>query len=477
MSRHDLLPSIEADSMHTEKQRLAFAATMVAATSLLALNNIKVCLRLGGHKITAFPSDDVLRALAPVIQRFDCCPEDVDSVGHGLTDRQIRALQPGSHCITSLSLYWSASRHSSLHLLANFVNLQHLELHLDEANGLGHLSSIKGLLELQLTIRDTERPVSSACGDILQSNKDTLLHVSLSAGAWDDKTYMGLLRLCNLRTFTLAVCSLQKYDAALLGQLRPSQSMHISIHKVDDHEVVMENIPTLHNLTSLTLIGLDLTSIGLQPQPTLQVLTLRSVFMRSTQLRQVVQNSPSLKQMNLHELQGLLLNPDTLCTILQLRHLTMLCLSGDVLEGLTAARACWLEAFIRAQQSIGMAQPKIHVTCVMANQTRDFYVDYTGYPVLCGAEFDERRATYTQRCWAQVAGPGFRMGKRFVTGASTLQGASTDLLLNFPSKVNSHARDLASSRSWAQVESKHPLGILIAVAMLGINVACLSNKL
>lgn len=459
-----LLPSTEAVSMHIEKQRLA---SIVAATSLLALSNIKVCLSLGAHNISAIPSDDVLKALAPVIQRFDCRPVDVDvdddvdvdSFEHGLTDRQIRALLRGSNCITSLSLYWSASRHSSLHLLANFVNLQHLELHLDEADGLGHLSSVKGLLELHLTIRNTER-VGSSCDDILQSNKDSLLHVSLSAGAWDDKTYMGLLRLCNLRTFTLTVCSLQKDDVALLEQLRPSQSMRISIRKVDDHEVVVETIPTLHNLASLTLTGLDLTSIGLEPQSTLRVLTLRGVFMRSTQLRQVVQNSPSLMQVNLHELQGLLLNPDTLCTILQLRHLTTLCLSGDNVEGLTAARVCWLEAFIRAQQSVGMAQSKIRVTCVMPNQTREFCVDYTRYPVLCGAEFDESRANHAQRCWAEVACPGFR--KRFVTEAS---------------KVNSFARDLAGSRSWAEVESKHPLGILVAVAMLGINVACLSNTL
>ena len=407
-----LLPSTEAVSMHREKHRQA-AAAIVAATSLLALNNIKVCLGLGAHNITAFPSDEVLNALAPVIQRFDCCPVDDNSVGNGITDLQIRALLPGSHCITSLSLFWSARRHSSLRLLANFVNLQHLELQLDEASGLEHLSSVKGLLELHLTIRDTERPGSS-CNDILQSNQDSLLHVSLSAGAWDDKTYMGLLRLCNLRTFTLAVRSLQKDDAALLEQLRPSQSMRISFQKVDDHEVVVENIPTLHNLTSLTLTGLDLTRIGLEPQSTLQVLTLRSVFMRSTQLRQVVQNSPSLKQMNLRELQGLLLNQDTLCTILQLRHLTMLCLSGDNVEGLTAETAawvCWLEAFVRAQQSVGMAQPKIHVTCVIANQTWDFCVDYTRYPVLCG-EFDERRVNHTQRCWDKVARPGIRMGLR-----------------------------------------------------------------
>ena len=465
-----LPPDTEAVSLNTEMA--AYVATIVAATPLLASNNIKVCLRLEANTVRAIPAGDVLYELAPMIQQFDCCPADADSTSsHGLTDSHIRGLVHGSNCITSLSLCWSPSHPSSLHLLASFGNLQHLELQLEEPDGLQHLSGLKGLVELHLTIKDARRPDSS-CEVVLESNKDSLLHVSLSAGTWDVMTYRELSNLCELRTFSLTVCGLQRSDAAVLAQLRPSQSMSISIHKTVDHEVDAETVSSMQNLTSLTLIGLDLRSIDVWPQSTLEVLTLRKVVLRSNQLRQMVQSSPSVKQLNLHELQGLRLDDDTVCTILQLRYLTKLCLSGNILDGVTAARVSWLEAFGRAQQSVGMAQPKMHVTYAMPHQTMDFCVDYTRYPALCGAEFDERRATHTQRCWAKVAYPGVRMGESFV---STLQGASA-VLLNFPGRAISYARDLAGSRTWVQVESKHPLGCLVAVAMVGINVACLSNR-
>lgn len=118
----------------------------------------------------------------------------------------------------------------------------------------------------------------------------------------------------------------------------------------------------------------------------------------------MVQNYPFLTQLNLHGLHGLLMSPDNLHTILRWRHLNTLCLSG--LDGLSAARVCWMEAFIRSQQSIGMAQPIIHLICTVAGKTTIFSVDYMRYPVFCGAEFDERRATHMQRGWAKVAYPG-----------------------------------------------------------------------
>lgn len=465
-----LLPP-EAASRHTVNQRLASVSTIAAATLLLASNNIKVCIRVDATKRAGFKSPDVLYTLAPVIQQFDYFV-DASASHRGLRECHIRALLLGVDSITSMSFYLGAERHSCLRLLADFGKLQHLELQLDNTDGLGHLSGLKGLLELHLTIPDTRQPDSS-CSDILESNQDTLMHVSLSAGVWDDRTYLALLCLGLLRTFSLAVCTLQKDAAEVLAQLRPSQSMSVTVHKVA-HHVVAESVLTMQNLTSLTLAGLDLTSTALQPQPSLQVLSLCSVFMRSTQLEEIVQNCPSLRQLKLHKVHGLLISPDTLCTILRFRHLTTLCLSD--LEGLTAARICWLEAFFRAQQSVGMAQPKIHVTCTMADQTIELCVDHTRYPVLCGAEFDERVATHIQRSWAKVAYPSAGVvGNSFSSIASTLQGASVDVQ-GIPGRVKSYARGLAGSRTWEQAESMHPLGFLVALAILGINIGCLSSK-
>ena len=395
---------------------------------------------------------------------------------HVLTDTHVRGLLHGHDCITSLSLCWRTDSPSDLHLLARFGNLRQLELHLDEADGLMHMSSLKGLLELHLSIRKITRPrpwCYSNCSEILKGNKDSLLHVSLSAHAWHASTYWALLHLSKLRTFRLAIHELQPENAEVLIQLRLSQSMSVAIHKLDQR--VVRLVPTMHNLTTLTLVGLDLTSVYFQPQSTLQALTLRGVCIKGTQLKQMVQNFPSLKQLNLQRVRvrGLRIFPETLCTILRLRNLSTLGLG--LLGGLTAATVCRIEAFIRAQQSAGMAQPKIHVTCWLADEVIRVVVDYTRSPVLCGAEFDGRMLTHTQRSTAQVMYLSARAVSNSLASIATFKGASANMLQRTSGRLTSHADGLVGmlrSHTWKQVESMGPLGSLVAVAIVGINVAC-----
>ncbi|KAL3136106.1 hypothetical protein ABBQ32_007128 [Trebouxia sp. C0010 RCD-2024] len=115
------------------------------------------------------------------------------------------------------------------------------------------------------------------------------------------------------------------------------------------------HLRTMQHLTSPTLVGLDLTRTYFQPQPRLQTLTLSGVCMGSTHSEQEVQNYPSLKQLSLQRLQT---PPDSPPTMLLLWRLSALYLK-DV-EGLSAARLRRVEAFLRAQQSIGMAFPKFY---------------------------------------------------------------------------------------------------------------------
>ena len=399
----------EAASLHKIQQRLA---TIVTATEVLASNNIKVCICLYSGQLAAVPAPDVLHALAPVLQQFGSGHVDNDYLAsrQSVTDSHVRALLPGVHCITSLSLCWRLASYTSLDLLAKFSNLRQLELQLDEAGGLRHLSGLKGLLELHLKTNTTDMS-DSTCGDILENNRDSLLHVSLSAGTWDARTYMGLSRLCELRTFSLTVCSLQQDDTAFLAQVRPSQSMSITIHKTNDHEVVAGVVPTMHNLVSLTLVGLDLTCTDIQPQPSLRSLTIRSVFMSSTRLRQVFSNCPSLQRISLQEVQGLQFCMETVYTLVQLRELTTLWLSH--MSGLSLT-ICYIDTLFRAQQSIGLAQPKIDVIFMTGETNQMFFrlcIDHTSYPVLSHVQYDERRATHTQRCWAQIAYPSARVGQ------------------------------------------------------------------
>lgn len=464
-------------SLHRIKQALA---TILEATAYLASKQIKVCISLN-----VLPSPDVLAKLAPIIHQLDCTPVGATSEAWDtFSDNHMSGLLRGTHCITSLSLARRESNRFFSASLAKFGNLQQLELHLHDTVGLHHLSGLKGLLQFHLTVTD-EGLSASRCGHILDSNMDSLLHVALSANLWDDQTYMALLRLSGLRTFSLQVVTLRHTNAQVLAQLRPSQSMSVTIKKITSAPWVPDmtscdaritdltldgfgepsgsiSVRTMQHLTSLTLVGLSLHMTHIWPQPRLQVLTLSGVRMSSTELEDIVKSCPSVKHLDLS--QCLRISPDTLSIILRLKHLITICLSH--LEGLSVARLCWMEAFIRAQQCIGMAQPRIHVTCKWGDQTRELCVDYLRYPVLCGCEFDEQRASLDQKCWARVAYPSSRFLCR-----SLLRVAS--ICQHIAGRASLYARRLAGSRSWAQFDSRQPLGLLVVVAMIGINVACM----
>ena len=178
--------------------------------------------------------------------------------------------------------------------------------------------------------------------------------------------------------------------------------MSLAVYMID--QLVARKVLAMQNLTSLILIGQNefLSGRDFRPQATLQILSLNAVCMGPTELRLLVQNYPSVKKLYLQKVQGLEFSPDTLCTFLQLRQLHGLGLAR--LEGMSAASISWMESFFRAQQAIGMAQPRISVACTLDNdQSVCLNVEYMRYPVLCGAEYDERLTSHAQRCWARVA--------------------------------------------------------------------------
>lgn len=319
------LQAPKAASLPTLKQTVAKVAE---AISQLASKNIIVCIGLDAGRTGALPSPSFLNKLAPILDRLDCL------TSLRLTNRHIRALLPSTSRISSLSV----SRHRlctsgyhqhdfSLHSLSSFTNLQQLELHLDTGEGLPHLLALKGLLEFHLTVRRHDWSDSN-CSNILNSSKDSLRHVSLTAQSWDDRTYWALPHLSSLRTFSLQVEQLRHGNAQVLTQLRPSQSMSVTINNADLlSRMVMQEVTsfeanitdltlyevcpfartmhlrTMQHLTSLTLVGLDLTRTHFQPQPRLRTLTLSGVCMGSTHCEQVVQSYPSLKQLTLQRLQ------------------------------------------------------------------------------------------------------------------------------------------------------------------------------
>lgn len=63
--------------------------------------------------------------------------------------------------------------------------------------------------------------------------------------------------------------------------------------------MVISSVETMQHLTSLKLVGMHLVGARFQPQLKLQVLTISGGCMGNTQLAQIVQSYPSLKQVNL----------------------------------------------------------------------------------------------------------------------------------------------------------------------------------
>lgn len=411
--------------LHQLQQRLA---TIFEATAQLASNDIHICIIMDASRQGRVTSPEVLRELAPLIQQLNCmpwCPAD-SAFQPNVMASHISALLPGRNNIQSLSLS-KLLPGFPLALVANFCNLQRLELHLDDAGGLYYLSALKCLEELHVNFPD-QGPDSVAIGGILDSNSDSLLHAALTAKSWDDESYMALSRLSKLRTCSLHVMYLQQGIGKFLARVQMVQSFSVTITRANmclssdlwdmtsstahitdlslhgGLAMAVSSLGSLQCLSSLTLCGVDLIGTHFQLQPRLETLTICDGRVGNTELDDIVQSYPCLKHLDLTCCMHI--TPDTVCIISRLRHLATLCLSH--LVGLSAAIVCLMEAFLRAQQALGMAQPNIHLTCKWGLQVRQCCVDYMRYLVLGGANFDEQQAPLTNRCWMEVVSPGFR---------------------------------------------------------------------
>lgn len=408
--------------LHTLQQRLT---TIVEATAQLASNSINICISMDASRQGTLTSPEALTKLVPVIQHLNFMPTRPADVifHHAVSVSHISALLPSKNCIRSLSLSMLLPGFP-LALIANLCDLQRLELHLDDADGLRYLSALKRLEELHVKFPD-QGPDGIAIGGVLNSNLDSLLHVALTAKSWDDETYMALSCMYKLRTCTLHVVHLQQGIGEVLARVRAVQSLSVTITRVDmclssdlwdmtscnayitdltlhgGPAMAVSSLGSLQHLSSLTLCGVDLIGSHFQPQPRIEKLTIHDGRMGNAELEDIVQSYPCLKHLELSCCMHI--TPDTVCIISCLRHLATLCLSH--LVGLCDASLRLMEAFLRAQQALGMAQPNIHFSCKWGNQVRESCIDYMRYPVLGGADFDEQRPPLTERCWVEVVSP------------------------------------------------------------------------
>ena len=469
-----LLPPDPAASLQTTLQPLQQIAQ---ALTQLAANNIKVCISLDASSI--LPSPSVLQKLAPVLQELDCT--SVDDLPHAhawkhITSSHNAALLAGAKNIMSLGLSHHQKLSFDMSLLAKFGNLQRLEVHLPRTGDTVHLKDLRRLSELHLTVGGHDKAEGIRCADILHNNAKSLMHVTLTADWCCDNTYLALLQLLQLHSFSFGVAQLSCGNAAVLAKLRPSQSMSITIRETGPalEEVLQEltsysahithlslhgcpatafsGVETLQHLTSLTLVRGNLSGAWFQPQPWLQSFKLQDVHMQNTDLGLMVRSYPAVRILEFSNCKGLQFSQDAFCTIFQLPRLNDLCL--DAVEGLSADRLHWMEAFLRSQQCIGMSQPRVSISLKGAHPAQNLCVSYKGHSVLSGVEFDEER-------------PNIIIHK-----------VSSRVLYSFKAihaifgSMRNELKDMFSSlQHAAQLD---PVALLMAMAFVGIQARCLT---
>lgn len=404
-------PAASLQSTSQELQQIAWTITQLAA------HNIKVCICLGSSSI--LPSPNILKQLAPVLQELDCTSVDdlpnADSWQH-ITSSHIAALLAGAKTITSLGFSHCQGQSLDVSLLAKFCNLQRLEVHLLRTADAVHLKALTCLSELHLIVGGDGETEGIRCAEVLHNNAEGLMHVTLTADWCCDDTYLALPQLLQLRSFSLVVAKLHSGSAAVLAKLRPSQSMSITIKESGPAlEEVMQDLTangahitqitlhkcpattfsgleTLQHLTSMILVDVNLKRACFQPQPWLQSLTLQDVqnidfglMVCSYPALQVLEFTPPRIQNGFSnpwqrkDCTGLQFSRNTFFNIFQLQRLDRLCLSG--VEGLSADGLRWMEAFLRSQQCIGMARPRVSISLKENHPTQDLVVSHKAHPV------------------------------------------------------------------------------------------------
>ena len=460
---------------------------MPQALADLASRGIKLRISFSASTRDALPPTYSLLRVAQILQEFECAAHSdsvTDAAKAAITHNHLVELASGRNSITSLAVTMFHRADDLLRLLARQHSiLQRLELHIGQPEDLSCLEALHSLLELHIAFVPCDGAVNMSCPGVLDSNLSSLLHVSLAADSWDDDTYMALVRLSQLRGLNLEVAQLSHCSAEAVMSLRPLESMQVTVKKSghllgsvmqalttnacithlmlhDCSRRIFARVQSMPQLTSLTLRRGHLSKIQFPLQPRLQELSLHQVHMTVWDLHGMLLKCPALHNLSLRLCLGLRFASKSLRIIFGLRYLRSLTLDVTDLQSALAVNLSWMEAFVRAQQTVGLAQPKIHIALAYGNYSRSFCIDHRLYPVLCSADFDEQRPSTGQRLCARILRPLSQCM------------ASRVLRVMHATRVGPFVRGLAACRSWAQLEAYHPLAILMATAFVGIHVHC-----
>ena len=466
-------------------------AQMIAdAVVHLATRNIRVCLSASARG--PLPICGVLRRLAPVLQEFDCAPMDHTLPSEEycvVTPSHIRNLLAGGHNIRSLGLSNRMELHSYsciLPLVARLDKLERLEVDLTEPASLDPLRMLRHLKELHLKVQsDSNDGHGVSCAEALQGSASSLLHVSLMAPQWADATYSAVSQLPHLHTFAIDVDNLQLSNARVIAALRPSESLSVTVRKTDllDDKaqsallsgnaymncldlqissritVINMYVDTADRLTCLSLTGMHLIRSCIEYQPMLQSLNLDLDRIGHAELELLVQSCPALESLSNRSDCGLQFSQEDFCVIFQLQHLKLLYVNSG--SGPIAASLGWVEDYIRSQQCIGMAQAKVLIDLSSSTEPGiPVSVEYQRLPVRGVAEFDEEKPKIASKISTQVACVSKGLASKVKMFACEVRGRLPP-------------RRVCSSK---QVDTFHPLAMVMATAFVGIQSHCAKSN-
>ena len=414
----------------------AVAAILVHAHWLEA-SGLSVCISLTSNEDSNFLSPRVLKQIAPIIHEVNGVPADAAAPAKSqqrYTLQHLSALLPARDtmqalCLSDYRLPHGRVGQSSMHLLARFANLQKLDLVMAAAPDFSPLVELRQLQELHLSIAG-----NACCATVLEGCKQQLQAVNLSAQGWSNDTYDALPTMTKLQTLKVSQHRLAPSNAKILADLLVPNSVefvvknagrytithlssgyanitHLTLYNIDCRSC--RYLQTMNQLSSLTLGNSDLVASVFPFQPKLLSVELVNVNIDHADLSYMMHSFPALERLVFlkratacqHQT---ILSQASFVAMFQASCLKYLSMTG--VANMDVLMLAWLEAYVRSQQAIGMAEPKVFVKLPALLRTplskdQVFSINYLEYPVFCSCKFDEQKPRMFKWFQARVVKP------------------------------------------------------------------------
>ena len=398
-----------------------------------------ICLKAddGGQLALA----DVTKSVASVIQEVECAPgfsmtsssmnpQDWKS----LSKDHLRALWSSRHKLQGLCVSGATTPQLTrgiLYLVAGFTNLRKLVLQMAlKSPDVSPLTQLTCLEDLSVMIAGVGNYT-----ELISYHKHTLTHISLAAWEWEESTLQAVSDVTSLQKLVINIQFLSSSCAGIIASLQRPHSIHVVLRTGAGSEelrvlssseskvteltmrsfttAMLQQVGTMHLLTSVTLVWSTVRGTVLQFQPNVTHLTLVNCSQADGSfMSHTVRVLPALKNISIdseespHQLYNAL-SVQNLVAVLQARHLSSISLRA--VSGLSFESIAMLELRIRAQQEIGMASHRVHVVlpAAMADVLgrQGFDIDCSEYPMFCDWKSGEHQPSSAQHFMGRVHRP------------------------------------------------------------------------